>query len=646
MNIYCLSILLNSKNRKELSCFTVNNISGLYNSLRKISEVKEAIILQKCNCVEFYIFGAYSARNNVIKIWKKYSLNIKEFDENMIKSYVDRLCINHLLKTACGLESVTLGDNQVLGQIHKAYKESLQFKISGPILTKVFASVRQVAKIIKQKTGIGLGNISVARSAVDILKLENQRSSSSILVIGAGEIGALVAKSLFEEGFYNVTITNRTKSKALLLIKNRYVKMYLPFDEAFNEISKFDIVFFALSLVIDRDIIEKLNFKSNALIFDLGNPSNTLYYSGKNKVIDINFIREQSEIVLMERKQKIDEANFLIHNAIPKIEESINRILVNVDINDNFHKREYLSSKTISNTEFKSKSMYYIRNFLDTKNFIEVQTPCVIAVPSDPVRYSPSKELFKCNWYDKRMFLRQSNQLYKQMLILSGFNKIYEYGPFWRAESNPTPRHLSEAWGLDVEMANVKNLQELISLIGEILNHFTVELYIDNKINKESIIKDNIPYFEYEDIVKLIKDTGINYNYGDDFGYELEEKLGKIIYKKYNYDIYAIIHFPNSIKKFYTMPKGKYTKSFDIYYKGWEISSGAIRQHNKTKLIKRMAQNGLNPDKYRFYTEKFENSRPHGGFCLGIDRILVKLLGYNNIKDMIIYPRSQKDIIP
>ncbi len=297
--------------------------------------------------------------------------------------------------------------------------------------------------------------------------------------------------------------------------------------------------------------------------------------------------------------------------------------------------------------KFKSDAYRLFREFLYNYDFIEVQTPCILVVPSDPVRSNPKEELFTVEWYSKIMYLRQSNQLHKQSLVLSGLDKIFEIGPFWRAERTFTPRHLSEAWGLDVEMAVSADfkIHNMILFIGGMLNFLTKSLS-KNKNFKIDILGPAIKIFEYEEIYKLIKRLNINYEYGTDLGYNIECKISDLVKDKYDIDIFAVAHYPKNIKKFHAKSNGNLTETFDIFFKGWEISSGAIRQTDYKKIINGMKSMNLNIRKYDFYLDKFKKSRPHGGFCVGIDRFLTRLLNINDIKELIFYPRTKNITTP
>jgi nondiscriminating aspartyl-tRNA synthetase len=253
------------------------------------------------------------------------------------------------------------------------------------------------------------------------------------------------------------------------------------------------------------------------------------------------------------------------------------------------------------------------------------------------------------DWYGTKMMLRQSNQLYKQMLCLSGVDRLYEIGPFWRAEQNPTPRHLSEAYGLDVEIAGVTNVEELVTLVGRLLENVTNDLYKKKIIKKEDRLAKKIRTISYDKAIELlnknVRDNRILT--GTDFGYDLERELADVVFKMYKTDLFAIINYPESVKKFYTKRgPANTTLSFDIIYRGWEIVSGAVRETNYERLENGIKDLGFNPKKYQFYLDAFKNPRPHGGFCIGVDRFLVKLMNLKSLRDVVFFPRSEYDIIP
>jgi len=552
LSLYCLSALLDD-NSNKVSVYNIKDLGKGYEAFKMVDGIKEIVILQKCNCTELYIYGDYAQKNEVLDKWKRCSFNERKFNASYIKEYVGRNCIEHIIQTTSGLKSVVLGDNQVLGQVHEAYKIALAYGGTLPILSILFSYAKKYGNIIRKNTGIGIGNISVSRSAVDLLFSKNQKLNISILILGAGQVGSLVAKALRQKGYKNVSIANRTLKTADKLVRQGYAESAVDFKEALSSINNFEVIFFALSSVISESMAKKLEIRSGAILFDLGNPPNTSFFpKNKYSIYAVEHISKFTSFILEERKQKIITAQQLIKKYVKDTEIAINNKMVNASRNANLKRFEgEFSQSFIGKIKLKSQFLFLIRSFLIQKEFIEVQTPYVVAVSSDPVRSGGYNELFSVNWYSKKMYLRQSNQLHKQSLVLSGFDKIFELGPFWRAEVNPTLRHLSESLGLDIEMFNEKNLkvEDLIKFIGEMLGFVTKKLYESGLIKKEDILNPAPLIFEYTEICKVLKENNIEYEYGTDLGYDIEWKLSEIIQKQHGVDFFAVIHYPNTTQK-------------------------------------------------------------------------------------------------
>lgn len=640
-NLICLSYHVNSKGKNDE--FGISDINKLYASLYEYKDL-EFNILQKCNCTEIYLYGNFSPYViKVIELWKKSVLNKLQFHDENIRSYRGLHCIKHLIETSVGVHSVTLGDSQVLSQVKQSVKstELIGYKI--PILAIVFKYCVKYADIIRSESQITKGNTSVSRIAAELISNEVP-TSSKLLIVGAGETAQLLIKCLNTSGFNNITVSNRTSNKADELVEKGLCKESIAFDKVIQEngYSEFDLTCFAINFNKKLEIDSDSHCKR---FYDLCNPK----IIKSSEYINLTNI---SDIALISRTN-LQKRNTALRNAKSKIKDSLKKVLnlIKVDSNKHFSninfnllvKDNY--DEMIVKTKSKSLALNSIRNFLTTSDFTEVITPSITAVASDPVR-GANKELFQVNWYGKKMYLRQSNQLYKQILIQKGFNKIFEIGTFWREEINLTPRHTSEALGLDIEIFNPSSVHSLINLAHEILKDIAENLIKSDYIKENPFIND-ILILEYSEIVELLSTNNIKYTYGTDFGYELELSISNIIKKKFNVDFYAIIHYPKTIKKFYTQSFGKdFTDTFDIIFRGWEISSGALRQLNTKEMKDQMSQMKINYNKYKFYMDLLQTGRPHGGFCLGIDRILTKIFNGEHINEFILFPRTNISTLP
>ena len=236
------------------------------------------------------------------------------------------------------------------------------------------------------------------------------------------------------------------------------------------------------------------------------------------------------------------------------------------------------------------------------------------------------------------------------MIVASGLSKIYEIGPFWRSETNQSYRHLQETIGLDVEFSQPESVEEIYglaySVIVEVKNHIQKIYKIKNK---NFVIPDfsSVPIITYKEAVDTLNLKGHHIAFGEDLGLTGELKLGQIIKRRYNSDIIVIKNYPDTIKKFYTKKIGNgLTETFDIILSGWEIVSGAIRETDRSVVEKSMNLSGINPQNYDFYLSIIDNSISHGGFGLGVDRLIAKILGLEMVTDAVVFPRTFKTLIP
>ncbi len=287
------------------------------------------------------------------------------------------------------------------------------------------------------------------------------------------------------------------------------------------------------------------------------------------------------------------------------------------------------------------------RNFLRENEFIEIHTPKIIASASEG-----GTELFPISYFDKEAFLAQSPQLYKQMMMATGFDRVYEITSYFRAEEHDTRRHLNEVTAFDIEMAFIRNENDVMEILeGLVLSMISAaaECKTELKILKKEIKipESKIKRITYDKALKLLKENGKKIPWGGDMDTQAEKILSGIVKKKYGTEIYFLTKYPLRIKPFYTMPdREKYSRSFDLDYKGVEIASGGQRIHDYNLLVKRIKYNKLNPENFRFYLNSFRYGMPpHGGFGLGIDRLMMQLLDLG-IREVVLFPRDRHRLVP
>jgi nondiscriminating aspartyl-tRNA synthetase len=281
------------------------------------------------------------------------------------------------------------------------------------------------------------------------------------------------------------------------------------------------------------------------------------------------------------------------------------------------------------------------RQHFYNKGYLELQSPSIIGTSSEG-----GTELFPVQYFEKKAYLAQSPQLYKQMLACS-MEKTFMLGPSWRAEKHNTTRHINEIRMIDIEAAFhdqesiMKELEESVKYVVKcVLEKCKSELGI---LEIKNLKVPKGIYLSYEEAIK--KAGG---KIGEDFSPEQEKKLCDM----YPGDIVFTHSWPSSIKPFYIMPKdgkenAKESCGFDALYGGVEISSGGQRIHLPELLIKRIKAKGLNPDSFKDYIDSFRyGAPPHAGWAIGLERITQIICGLDNIKEATMFPRDRDRLTP
>ena len=297
----------------------------------------------------------------------------------------------------------------------------------------------------------------------------------------------------------------------------------------------------------------------------------------------------------------------------------------------------------------KAQAIFRIQNVITNtfrehfykKGFLEMQPPCIISASSEG-----GTELFAVQYFEKKAYLAQSPQLYKQMLACS-MEKVFTITPVWRAEKHNTPRHLNEIRQMDIEVA-FKNQFEIMKEEEEVVIDIVKTVLDKCKEELEILEVKNLKvpkgvYLSYEEAIKKVGGK-----VGEDFTPEQEVKLCEM----YPGDIVFTHSWPASLKPFYIMPKdekedSKISEGFDALYLGVEITSGGQRIHLPELLIKRIKAKGLNPKNFESYIDSFRyGAPPHAGWSIGLERITQKICGLDNVKEATMFPRDRDRLTP
>jgi len=290
--------------------------------------------------------------------------------------------------------------------------------------------------------------------------------------------------------------------------------------------------------------------------------------------------------------------------------------------------------------KIQSEIMHSFREFFYNKGFLEVQPPSIISAASEG-----GTDLFEVKYFEKKAYLAQSPQLYKQMLVGS-FEKVFMITPVWRAEKHNTIRHLNESRQMDIEAAftnQMSIMKELEDALKFIVRNVIEKCKFELEILKVELKIPKGIYLSYEEAIKKVGGK-----LGEDFTPEQEKKLCEM----YLGDVVFTHSWPSAIKPFYIMPKGedpkaKLSEGFDALYNGIEISSGGQRIHVPKLLIERLKAKKLNPKDFESYINSFRYGSPeHAGWSIGLERFTQTLLGLNNIREAVLFPRDRERLTP
>lgn len=284
--------------------------------------------------------------------------------------------------------------------------------------------------------------------------------------------------------------------------------------------------------------------------------------------------------------------------------------------------------------------MQAFREFMIEEGAMEAIFPSIISASSEG-----GTELYKLKYFEKDAYLSQSCQLYKQMLACS-IEKVFTLSTVWRAEKHNTLRHLNESRQLDFEMAFADEFA-VMDILARCIQHIAKKILEKNKEELKILKVDlKIPKTKsmtFEEVVDLMKKNKIPVG-KDDLTPESEKKLGEI----YPDTIVFVHDWPLSGKPFYIMPKNKnLSAGFDAIYQGTEIVSGGQRVHIPELLVERLKAKGLNPKNFTSYIDSFKyGAPPHAGWGIGLERLTMLMLGLENIREAVLFPRDRTRLTP
>lgn len=357
------------------------------------------------------------------------------------------------------------------------------------------------------------------------------------------------------------------------------------------------------------------------------------------------------EGIIKEEKQSKFNGIEIIANKITIVSNSevvpiqINKE-ENIPFNLSYIHRPLTLRKEKERSIFKIQSEFIrlYREYLYNQEFTEIHSTKI-----SKSGLEGGSELFNVKYFEENMSLTQSPQFYKQMMI-GVYERVFEVGKVYRAEPHNTSRHLSEYIGLEIEMGFIESVEEVMEMEESCFKYIFEKLNIICKNELEVFeifpLKFNkIPRITYKKCIEILKsEYGKEYE-KEGLNSEMEILIGNYIKSKYNSEFVFITKYPLSERPFYAMPSeegNNCSETFELLYKGLEITSGGQRIHNYNQLVESIKSKGLNPETFESYLMPFKYGMPkHGGLGIGTERVIKQMLNLNSVQEASLIPRTR-----
>ncbi len=291
------------------------------------------------------------------------------------------------------------------------------------------------------------------------------------------------------------------------------------------------------------------------------------------------------------------------------------------------------------------------QHYMRANGFVQITTPKLVLAGAEG-----GSAIFEVNYFDTRAYLAQSPQFYKQIMVGSGLERVFEIGHAYRAEKSETSRHITEFVSLDFEMGFIESEQDLIDMHAGLVKAIfdgVRETCAENLARRNIVIPETgkIPQISFPEAKKILEENyGKHEGLEGDLDTEGEQLIGQWAHETHGSELVYVTGYEISKRPAYTMPvdqRSPYTRSFDLLYRGVEITTGGQRIHEYQPLFESFQQRGINPESCKDYMEAFKYGMPpHGGMGMGLERLTKQMLNLANIKEACLFPRDRYRLTP
>lgn len=382
-------------------------------------------------------------------------------------------------------------------------------------------------------------------------------------------------------------------------------------------------------------------------------------YRWNEKLCEEACVKVSGKVVSSKDAKGNDRYELQIHNIeILSLPAENLPIVINKKQLDNMQLSTVLDLRPISMRNPKERAIFKVqegiargfREFLMKQGFTEMRSPKIVFAGAEG-----GTNIFKLDYFDKQVYLAQSPQLYKQALV-GVYERVFEIAPVFRAEHHDTSRHLNEYTSMDFEMGYINSFEDIMNTEVGALKYIMNLLKTEYKEELDLLHADipeitEVPVMKFMDAKELLM-TKFKYKPQDmkDFDPQEEELLGKYAKKELGSDFIFITHYPSKKRPFYTMDDPadpEYTLSFDLLFRGLEITSGGQRIHDYHQQVEKMVKLGMDPEQFATYLMLHKyGAPPHGGLGIGLERLTMHLLGAKNVRETTMFPRDINRVTP
>jgi len=364
----------------------------------------------------------------------------------------------------------------------------------------------------------------------------------------------------------------------------------------------------------------------------------------RQSVVSVRGIVQETKARDFAFEIKAEEIDVLAKAIHPLPVDPIGRVESNIDTRLNHRALDMRNQKTASIFKLRHHVLATLRKTLAEKKFIEITTPKIIGSASEG-----GADLFSLEYFGKTAYLAQSPQLYKEQMTI-GLERVFEISNFYRAEKSHTGRHLSEFTSIDIEAAfmDYNDVMDVLeSLVMEVYRYTSEHCKKEQEAIDHTIEVPKSPFerITYTQAIEELKAKGEKVEFGDDL---LDSHL-RIIGNNHP-GFFFLTDWPMKLKPFYIREKDedpKLSRSFDLQYGYLELSSGGTRLHNTEVLKARLKEQGLDPIQFADHLQTFDwGMPPHSGWGMGLDRLMTTLIGIDNVREVVLYPRDPDRLKP